>query len=45
MRNVRLKNAKNVIIENLNKNSLPFKHDQLKLLIKDNIDILVLTEA
>ena len=42
---MRLKNLHNVIIGNLNINSLRFKFDQLKLLLIDNIDILVLTES
>ena len=42
---VRLKNQKNVIIGNLNINSISRKFDQLKCLISNHVDILVLTET
>ena len=45
LKSIRLKNTHNVIVGNLNINSLRYKFDQLKLLIADKIDILVLTEA
>ena len=43
--NLRLQNVNKLIIGNLNINSLPAKFDQLKFLLQDKIDILVLTET
>ena len=45
LKNVRLKNIKNIIIGTLNINSLPSKFDQLKFLVIGNIDILIITET
>ena len=45
LKNVRLKNVKNIIIGTLNINSLPSKFDQLKFLVIGNIDILIITET
>ena len=42
---VRLKNTKNVIIGNLNINSISRKFDQLQCLISNHVDIFVLTET
>ena len=42
---VRLKNPKNIIIGNRNINSKSRKLDQLKCLISNHVDILVLTET
>ena len=43
--NLRLKNYNKVIIGNININSIGNKFEQLKKLMKDNIDILVITET
>ena len=45
LRNPRIKNMCRVIIATLNINSIAGKFDQLKFLIKDNIDILIITET
>ena len=45
LRNVRLKNMGRIILANLNINSIRNKFDQLKTIIKDNVDILILTET
>ena len=45
LKNVRIKNSNNVIIGNININSLPGKFVQLKCLISNYVDMLVLTEA
>lgn len=45
LRNLRLKNMGRVIVANLNINSVRNKFDQLKTIIKDNVDILILTET
>ena len=45
LRKIRVSNVDNLIIANLNINSIRNKFDQLKVLIKDNIDILVVTET
>ena len=45
LRNVRLKNLGRIILANLNINSVRNKFDQLKTIIKDNVDILILTET
>ena len=42
---VRLQNPKNIIIGNRNINSKSRKFDQLKSLISNHVDILVLTET
>ena len=45
LKKVRLKNPKNIIIGSLNIHSIPGKFDQLKCLISNHVDILVLTET
>ena len=45
MFNIRKRNLNNIIIGNLNVASLPGKIDELRLIVKNNIDILVLTET
>ena len=42
---IRIKNPKQLIIAHLNINSLRNKFDQLKILVQDKIDILVVTES
>ena len=42
---IRIKNTKQLIIAHLNINSLRNKFDQLKNLVQDKIDILVVTES
>ena len=41
---IRIKNPKQLIIAHLNINSLRNKFDQLKILVQDKIDILLVTE-
>ena len=45
LRKIRLRNIDRLIIGNLNINSIRNKFDQLTLLIKNNIDVLVITET
>ena len=45
LRGIRLNNVGRIIIANLNINSISNKIDQLKYIIQDNIDILVITET
>ena len=45
LKKVILKNPKNVIIANLNINSISRKFDQLQCLIVNHVDIFVLTET
>ena len=45
LRELRFKNVNRLIIGNLNINSIPNKFDQLKFLIKDKVDILLITET
>ena len=45
LRNLKLKNINRLVLGHLNINSLAGKFDQLRALIKRNIDILVLTET
>ena len=45
LRNLRVKNIGRIIVATLNVNSIRHKFDQLKYLIKDNIDILIITET
>jgi len=45
LRDLRVQNIGRVIIATLNINSIRSKFEQLKFLIKDNIDILVITET
>ena len=45
MNNIKIANANRLIIGQLNINSLRNKIDALRLLIKGNIDILVITES
>ena len=42
---IRLKNVNKIIIGNLNLNSINAKFEQLKTIINNNIDILILTET
>ena len=42
---IRTENFNNVIIGNLNINSLAFKFDELRLLVTSIFDILIITEA
>ena len=42
---LRLKNINKLVISHLNINSLSNKFDQLKLIIKNKVDILVITET
>ena len=42
---IRIKNPKQLIIAHLNINLLRNKFDQLKILVQDKIDILVVTET
>ena len=41
---LKLKNVNRLVIGHLNINSLPGKFDQLKVVIENNIDILIITE-
>ena len=45
LKSLRLKNLNRIIIGHLNINSIRYKFDALKNLIKDNIDILVVSET
>ena len=45
LRNIRVKNVKNVIIGTLNINSLASKFDEFKLVVTRIFDILIITEA
>ena len=45
LKNYRIRNLNRVILATLNVNSLPNKMDQLKLIIGENVDVLVLTET
>ena len=45
LRNLRIQNIGRVIVATLNVNSIAGKFEQLKLIIKDNIDIIVITET
>ena len=45
LRNLRLKNMGRVIVANLNINSIRNKFDQLKAIINENVDILIITET
>ena len=45
LKKLRLRNPKNVIIGNLNINSISGNFDHLKCLISNHVDILVLTET
>ena len=45
LKKVRLKNPKNVTTGNLNINSISGKFDQLKYLISNHVNILILTET
>ena len=45
LKKLRLQNPKNVILGNLNINSLSGKFDQLSALYKTHVDIMVLTET
>ena len=42
---IRIENINNVIVGNLNINSLPRKFDDLKVLVTGMVDILIITEA
>ena len=43
--NLRVKNMNRLLIGNLNTNSISNKFDQLKLLVRSKVDILVITET
>ena len=45
LKNLKIKNLNRLVIGHLNINSLRNKFESLKLLIKDNIDIMVITES
>ena len=45
LRNVKLKNTNRLILGHLNINSIVGKFDNFKVLIENNIDVLVLTET
>ena len=45
LKNLRLKNIGKVIVGNLNVASLPTRIDELRYIVKDKVDILVLTET
>ena len=45
LRNIRLNNIDRIIIANLNINAISSKFEQLKYIIKENVDILVITET
>ena len=45
LRNLRIKNIGRVIVATININSIRNKFEQLKYIIKDNIDILIITET
>jgi hypothetical protein len=45
LKEYRTNNAENLIVASLNVNSIRNKFDQLKLLVKDSLDILVLEET
>ena len=45
IKTLRLRNVNNIIVENININSLPNKFEQLKELVMKHIDVLVFTET
>ena len=45
LKSIRLKNAKNIIIGQLNINTIENKIDFLKMIVINNIDILIITET
>ena len=45
LQNLRTKNVDRIVIGNLNVNSIVSKFDELKILVKDKVDILILTET
>ena len=45
LRKFKIQNVEHLVIGSLNINSIRNKFDQLKLLVKDNIDILVIQET
>ena len=45
MNNYKIKNVNNLTIASLNINSLRYKFDQLKVIIQDSIDILIIQET
>ena len=45
LKNLKLKNVNRLVVGQLNINSISGKFDLLKEVIKDNIDILVITET
>ena len=45
LRNHRVKNMGRVIVANLNINSIRNKFEQLKYIVNENVDILVITET
>ena len=45
LQRLRIQNLNRVVIGNLNVNSLPGKFDELKSIVKDKVDILILSET
>ena len=45
LKKTRIENINNVIIDNLNINSLPIKIEDLKALVTGMLDILIITET
>ena len=45
LRNLRVKNINKLLIGNLNINSISGKFDQLKTVVQEKLDILVITET
>ena len=45
LKKLTIKNLGKIIIGNLNVNSLVNKFEELKFIVKDNVDILILTET
>ena len=45
IKNLKLRNVNNIIVENININSPPNKFEQLKELVMKHIDVLVITET
>ena len=45
LRNYKIKNVNNLVVASLNINSIRNKLDQLKLLVKNNVDILIIEET
>ena len=45
LQNIRVENINNIIVGNLNVASLPNKIDELRFVVEDKLDILMLTET